>query len=65
MTMNKYKITQHYVYADFFIIEANSVDEAYKIVNNHEWEENPDMYYKQLDSYKQFDFQTVELLEDK
>lgn len=54
--MNKYKLTKHYVYAEFFNIEANSLDEAYNIVNDIEWNEDPD------DSYEEFDFQTIELI---
>lgn len=57
--MNKYKLTKHFVYAEFFTIEANSIDEAYSIASNIEWNEDP------YDTYEEFDFQTIDLMEEK
>jgi hypothetical protein len=57
--MAKYKLTKHYAYAEFFIVEANSEDEAYNIVNDYKWNEDP------YATYQEFDFQTIELMEEK
>lgn len=57
--MAKYKLTKYYNYAEFFIVEANSQDEAYNIVHDYKWNEDP------YDTYEEFDFQTIELVDEK
>lgn len=56
--MKRYKLTKYYDYAEFYMIEAESIEEAKKIANSYEWNEDP------YDKYEEFNFETMELMDD-
>ncbi len=57
--MNDYTVYKHYHYCEIYHVEALNEKAAIEIVDDVEFDQDPD------DIFQEFDFQTIELMEEK